>query len=434
MAGTVEGPLVKHLREIAEGKRPVPTTKARRHHFVPSFALSKFATPQKRDGVLFRLDTNSGQPKKTTPDKSCFVEELYSQENETGMQDRVLEAFFSIVENYAAQAFERFLADPMKLSDADRQTLAYYLAFQYQRTPVVLEHSAQTQQAMMAVVMGLQFAHAESFREKHREIFKDDDSTDEEIEELRQKTLKMLKSGEIAFDKPEFGAFQMMMATVDNVASSMASLTWLLLEAKEDEFVTCDRALAMHDPTPKFPWSGHALRSSPKAQTSYPLAPRHCLVLVQHPQPVAVVEADAEDVREFNLRTYGWASQYIYGTSQEVVQRVRIQAKDKPALVIRPRTPKTVILEEVDPNDPEAGKEHAKKGWPRTVAIADDDGNERIASYQLIDPKDQKSVAEAISAEEATQRAFAVERPRQAPANPTNIHPEDVNSHKGDSA
>ena len=337
MAGTVEGPLVKHLREIAEGKRPVPTTKARRHHFVPSFALSKFATPQKRDGVLFRLDTNSGQPKKTTPDKSCFVEELYSQENETGMQDRVLEAFFSIVENYAAQAFERFLADPMKLSDADRQTLAYYLAFQYQRTPVVLEHSAQTQQAMMAVVMGLQFAHAESFREKHREIFKDDDSTDEEIEELRQKTLKMLKSGEIAFDKPEFGAFQMMMATVDNVASSMASLTWLLLEAKEDEFVTCDRALAMHDPTPKFPWSGHALRSSPKAQTSYPLAPRHCLVLVQHPQPVAVVEADAEDVREFNLRTYGWASQYIYGTSQEVVQRVRIQAKDKPALVIRPR-------------------------------------------------------------------------------------------------
>lgn len=97
-------------------------------------------------------------------------------------------------------------------------------------------------------------------------------------------------------------------------------------------------------------------------------------------------------------------------------------------------TPKTVILEEVDPNDAEAGKEHAKKGWPRTVAIADDDGNERIASYQLIDPKDQKSVAEAISAEEATQRAFAVERPRQAPANPTNIHPEDVNSHKGDSA
>ncbi len=165
---SVEGPLVKHLREIAEGKRPVPTTKARRHHFVPSFALSKFATPQKRDGVLFQLDTKSGQPKKTTPEKSCFVEELYTQEDETGTQDRVLEAFFSVVENYAAQAFERFLGDPTKLSDADRQTLAYYLSFQYQRTPVVLEHSAQTQQAMMAVMVGLQSADAESFRERHR--------------------------------------------------------------------------------------------------------------------------------------------------------------------------------------------------------------------------------------------------------------------------
>ena len=413
MATKVEGPLAKHLRDIAEGKRPMPTTRARRHHFVPSFALSKFATPQKRDGVLFRLDTKTGQPRKTTPDKSCFIEELYTHEDDTGAQDRVLEAFFSVVENYAAQALERFLADPMGLGDEDRQTIAYYLGFQYQRTPVALQHSAQTQQAMMAVMMGLQFAHAESFRERHREMFKDDNKTDEEIEELRVKTMAMLKAGEITFDNPELAAFQMMMRTSDVVASSIANLSWLLLEAKADEFVTCDRALAMHDPTPKFPWSGHALISSPKAQTSYPLSPKHCLVLVQRPQPVALAEADAEDVREFNLRTYGWASQYIYGRTQEVVQRIRAQAKDKPELVIRPRTPKPVILKEVDPNDRTVGAEHAKKGWPRTVAITDDEGNQRIASYQLIDPKDQKSVAEAISAEEATQRALSAERGKQ---------------------
>lgn len=181
----------------------------------------------------------------------------------------------------------------------------------------------------------------------------------------------------------------------------------------------------MHDPTPKFPWSGHALRSSPKAQTSYALSPQHCLVLVQLQQPVAVVEAHAEDVREFNLRTYGWASQYVYGRTQEVIQRVRIQTKEKPALVTRPRTAKPVILEEVDPNDPDVGKEHAKKGWPRTVAITDDDGSQRLASYQLIDPKDQKSVAEAISAEEATQRALSAERGRRVieDADPRDITP-----------
>jgi hypothetical protein len=402
----VEGPLAKHLREIAEGTRAVPKTKARRHHFVPSFALSKFATPQKRDGVLFQLDTKTGQPKKMTPDQSCFVEELYTQEDDTGTQDRVLEAFFSIVENYAAQALGRFLADPFELTDEDRQTIAYYLAFQYQRTPVVLEHSAKTQQAMMAIVMGLQFANAERFKAKHREIFKNE-ASDEEIEQLRQRTLELLKSGEIADDKPELAAFQMMLRTADIVASVIASMTWGLVEAKEDAFVTSDRALAMHDPKPKAPWSGHALQSSEEAETTFPLTPKECLVLLQTDSPIATGQADAEGVREINLRTYGWASQYIYGRTQEVVERVRKQAKDNAALVIRPRTQKPVILEWADPNDPDVGKEHVTKGWPRGVMIPDENGRPRFASYQLIDPKDAGAIEQAISAEEATQRLYA---------------------------
>lgn len=216
--------------------------------------------------------------------------------------------------------------------------------------------------------------------------------------------MQMLKAGEVTIDRSELAAFQMMLATSDHLASSIADLSWVLLEAQADEFVTGDRALAMHDPTPKFPWSGHALKSSPKAQTSYPLTPTHMLVLIQHPQPLVVAHADAADVRDFNLRTYGWASQHIYGRTQEVLQRVRIQAKRFPNGVIRPRTSKSVILEEVDPNDQTVGAEHASKGWPRTIAIANDDGSERIVSYQLIDPTDQKTV-EAISAEEATMRA-----------------------------
>jgi hypothetical protein len=408
MTRRVEGPLAQHLREISEGKRPLPQTKARRHHFVPAFALSKFATPRKRDGVIFQLDTNTGQPRKTTPDQACFAEDLYTHDAD-GTPDRVLEAFLSIVENYAAQALERFLADPLNLSDEDRQTLAYYLAFQYQRTPVVLEHSAATQNAMMAVMLGLQFADPDSFRERHREHF-DDGATDEEIEALRLKTIEMLKSGEIALDNPELGAFQMMMGTNGPVASVIASMTWVLVEAKEDEFITSDRGLAMHDPKPKAPWSGNALRSSPEAETTFPLSPKFCLGLLQEDPPLLTAEADAEGVREVNLRTYGWASQFVYGRGQDVVARVRTQAKQNPALVIRPRTPKPVILEEADPNDPSVGAEHAKKGWPRGLWVKDDDGNDRFCSYQLVDPKDQASVEAAIVAEEAFQRAVSEKR------------------------
>jgi hypothetical protein len=123
-----------------------------------------------------------------------------------------------------------------------------------------------------------------------------------------------------------------------------------------------------------------------------------------------VAQADADDVREFNLRTYGWASQFIYGRTQEVVQRVRAQAKDKPALVIRPRLQTNVILEEADPNDPNVGKEHVKRGWPRGFMAPGADGRPVFHSYQLIDPKDEKSVRDAISAEEATLRTVTAER------------------------
>lgn len=420
----VEGPLAKELREIAEGKKSIPTTYAIRHHFVPAFALSKFATPQKRDGLLYQLSAKTGQPKKITPEEACFVEELYTQDADDGSPDRVLESFFSIVESHAANAFARFLADPLKLSDEDRQTIAYYLAFQYQRTPVALEHSAQTQEAMMAVMMGLQFANAEYFKTQHHEVF-GEGASDEEIEDLRRTTIEMLKSGGIGFEKPEAGAFYMMMAVADEVASSIAALTWGLVEATDGEFVTSDRALAMHDPTLTFPWSGHALRSSDNAQTTVPLSPTHCLVLCQSDQPVVVLQADADDVREINLGTYGWAYQFIYGRTQEVVQRVRIQAREKPALVIRPRVPTQIIIEEAVPNDPNVGKEHVKRGWPRGFMMPGEDGRKRFHSYQLVDPKDRESVRAAISAEEATLRAVAVERGKRViePVDPRIVDP-----------
>jgi Protein of unknown function (DUF4238) len=399
-----EGPLAKHLREIGEGKRPLPQTRARRHHFVPSFALAKFATPQKRDGVIYQLDTKTGKPQKTSPDASCFAEELYTQDDD-GTPNRVLEAFFSIVENYAAQAFPRLVAEPLKLTTGDRQTIAYYLAFQYQRTPVAIEDSALGQQAMMAVMMGLQFANADAFRQRYREVL-DAKASDGEIERFRLETMETLKSGDIVFRDPDLAVFQMMLRTADSLAESIATLIWVLIEASDGEFIASDRALSMHDPQPKFPWSGHAIRSSQEAQTTFPLSPRHSLGLIQGGPQIASTEANAKEVRIFNLRTYGWASQFIYGRTQAAVQRVRVQAKAHPGLVIRPRAPKTVILERADPNDPTVGVEHAKKGWPRGLWATGDDGVDYFCSYELVDPSDPGSVQGIISAEEAVQRAF----------------------------
>src|SRR4051812_43168731 len=115
MPPTLEPPLFKHLREIADGTRPRPETKARRHHYVPSFLLARWAAPPKRDGALVGLDVATGDAYTTTPDKSAFEKDLYAQlassDGATGPH-LVFEAFLSIVEGYAADPLKQLAAAP----------------------------------------------------------------------------------------------------------------------------------------------------------------------------------------------------------------------------------------------------------------------------------------------------------------------------------
>jgi hypothetical protein len=401
-AVALEGPLARHLRELSEGSRPFPTTAARRHHFVPSFSLAKFATPAKRNGNLFQLDVTSGRPSKTTPDESAFIEELYSQQVEEG-QNRALEAYLSVVENYAAPAIGRLLDRPLDLNPKDRQTISYYLAFQYQRTPVVIEHSIANSQVVMELLMSVEFASEEGFKKMYREKI-DASVSDQEIAELRHRTQAALQNGEVTFSDPKGQAFRLMLSTTDEVAKTIFNMDWVILQAIEDGFVTSDRGIAMHDPTPKFPWSGHALASSPSAETTFPLDPTHTLLLHRGSQGLATADVERAAVRELNLRIYGWATDLIFGDSQEALQRVRRDAKRYPHLVVKPRTPKHVLLEPADPKDPSVGSENVKKGWPRGVMIPGEKGEPTFAAYTVIDPKAAGAGAAAVTGNSVAQR------------------------------
>lgn len=396
-----EGPLLRHLREIAEGSRTLPSTPARRHHFVPSFSLARFAKPQKRDGTLFQLDVASGRPSRTTPDKSAFVEELYSFDTDDG-PDRSLEAFLAVVENYAAPAIAKLLERPLDLTSKDRQTIAYYLAFQYLRTPVVIEHTMATSQVTMEMILGAEFSDRCAFRKNYRDKF-DPSATDEEIDALHEKTISELENGEVGFPEPKTHALQLLLGGTDRVAEAMYNLEWTLLRSQGESFVTSDRAIAMHDPTPKFVWSGHALESSPGAETTFPLDPEFTLLLRRGRTQIAVADVESRAVCELNLRTYGWATTRIFGESQVVLQRVRQQAKRHRDLVIRPRTPKPVLVETADPDDPKVGAENAARGWPRGIGVGSYDGSQKFAAYTVIDPEKGAGAA-AVLGDAAARR------------------------------
>jgi len=158
MHAPVEGPLARELRDIADGNRDFPETTARRHHYVPAFLLARFADPVgDRRGWMYQLDTSTGKPQKTTPNSACFERDLYSQTVGDG-RDNTIEALFSIVEKHAASAIERLIADPLKLTAEDRETLSYFLAFQFSRTPASLEQRRAMADALMTALFGMHFA------------------------------------------------------------------------------------------------------------------------------------------------------------------------------------------------------------------------------------------------------------------------------------
>jgi hypothetical protein len=252
------------LLEIAEGKRDFPETRARRHHYVPAFLLAKFADPVgDRRGWIYQLDTSTGKPQKTTPNSACFERDLYGQTVEDG-RDNAIEAFFSIVEKHAAPAIERLIADPLKLTAEDRETLSYFLALQFSRTPVALEQKRGFAKAMTTALFGMRFADPVEFARVYREKI-DAEATVEEIESLRADMRLALEEGRSAIDDAKLQGLQLMLRTADAVAERVHQLWWTVIEAEAGWFVTSDRALAMHDPTPRFQWSGHAWISSPNA-------------------------------------------------------------------------------------------------------------------------------------------------------------------------
>ena len=402
----VEGPLARDLRAIAEGRQALPESKGRRHHFVPAFLLAAFAEPPgQRKGWMFQLDVRTGRPQRTKPDSAAFEKDLYAGEGDD-LGDRSLEAFFSLVEKHTAPALKRLADSPLALTAEDRQTIAYFLSLQQSRTPAALSSTIENSQAAMELFLSVQFEDAASFAKTYREAV-NDEASDQQIENFRERMKDGLVNGEVSLAEPRSQALQLLLHTSAPIAETVASLRWTLVSSETQQFVTSDRGIAMHDPTPPFPWTGHAWRSSPNAQTTVPLGPWRCLLVEAGPAGMGVDIASPSTVREVNLRTYGWAKRFVYGRTQSVVSDLRRDAKRKPRMVTRPKRTKQVLVEEADPSDPTVGAENVRRGWPKGYWEEDDDGNRRFMAYTVIDPSDRSTISSALTGGQAAQRALA---------------------------
>ena len=164
-------------------------------------------------------------------------------------------------------------------------------------------------------------------------------------------------------------------------AGELADLRWKALRSRNEQFVIGDRPMVMHDPTPRYPFSGNGIKSSPTAYTLMPLTPSLCLRLDQTGAPFETRRAERQ-VERINLLSYGWAERFVYARGRTVLEELHARVRSDPDLAPGPRPDPQVICEEANPDDPTVGAEHPP-GYPRGLWYQREDGSPVYMSYRL---------------------------------------------------
>ena len=202
---------------------------------------------------------------------------LYDAVEEDGTRTRKIEGYFGMVESGGAPALERFLADPLSLSAEDRASLAFLLAHQIMRTPAAAETIDKLAQAAFQTAASGWFSDQPSYAEAHRRFYKDD-ATDDEIEQAGQETLASIRAGNVIIADRGGAAFAMGIGHAAEQSFLLFDYDWTLLHCPR-AFITSDRAYAIHDPTPPWPWAAQGILSSVAVEVCIPLSEDYCLLL-----------------------------------------------------------------------------------------------------------------------------------------------------------
>ena len=367
----------------------MPTSDGKRHHYIAQFILRRFLDPSQPRPRLWQLDKSTGNIVPQTTEGAASLERLYRVVHTRGGTTDLFEGVFAMVEGHAAESLERFLADTSVLDDGDRANIALLLALQDGRTPAgqerIRRQIATAARGWMAVRLADKRLAHRLYRESHP------DASEEAAERFRQETLRYLEDGRLIVEAPKEDA---MRALFDNwlaMAGKIADLKWKAMIARKGQFVLGDRPMTMHDPTPRYPFSGNGLRSSPNAYTLMPLAPTLCLRMDQKGGQLENRTLEKQ-VDKINLRSYGWAERFVYAADRHALEDLYQRVSADPTIAPGPRADPQVICEEADPDDPTVGLEHPP-GYPRGLWYENEDGTQTFMAYRLQYADDPRTVS-----------------------------------------
>lgn len=338
---------------------------AKRHHFVSQFLLRGFAEGDEGKERLFQMEVQTRRAPERVPVRTAASRHrYYAVPDEDGTLSNRNEGYLAVIEEHAAPALRRLLEDPDTLLPGERATIAFFAALQTMRTPAAEQQIITVANAAFQTWASEFYSDRRAFAERYREQF-GEGATDDDIEEFRRETISQIRDGRLTLAGKTAALSTGLAHAIDNVPMLIAS-DWTLLRAPGGGLITSDRGFAIHDSAPRFPWASQGMLSSDEAETTFPLSDTACLLV--RPQPIdcslTVREATPAEVETINLRTYGWADEYLYGQSQQALVTVRTSARRRPTDVIRPKPFVQVVGLEPDPDDRSLIEANLRRGWP----------------------------------------------------------------------
>jgi Protein of unknown function (DUF4238) len=376
-------------------------SQAKRHHFVPQFLLRGFALKHNGKDRLFQMETASrGAPRRVDVGTAASRRRLYTAIDEDGEPSNRNEGYLALVESHAAPALRQLMDTPESLSPAERATISFFVALQTMRTPAAAQQVTAVANAAFQTAASEFLSDRRAFAQRHREAsgkLVDED----EIERLRQEMLDAVRGGGVRLSGQGGAAFGTALEIAVSNAPAVFAFDWTLVVAPDGGLITSDRSIAIHDPTPPYPWAAQGLLSSENSETSVPLGDEHCLTMRPGAATcgLAVREISTREAETLNLRVYGWADAYVFGKSQDALARVRVAARRRPADVVRPKPFCHVALLERDPDDTSLADANRRRGWPAYVRNA----NGELRDYIVI-PADRPHPELRKQADELSER------------------------------
>jgi hypothetical protein len=381
-------------------------SQAKRQHFVPQLLLRSFAHQFDGKPYLFQMETRSRRaPLRVDVRAAASRHRFYAVPDENGAPSNRNEAYLALIEDYAAPALRQLLDDPEALTPSERATIATFVALQTMRTPAAAKQMMTVANAAFRMAVTEFNSDREAFAESYRASH-GDNASDEEIEQFRQEMIAQVRDGRLRVGGEAAAITTGLTQAIERVPI-LFEFDWTLLHAPGGGFITSDRGFAIHDPTPQFPWSWQALLSSPNTETTVPLSDTACLLMRPLPMGggLTVWETSADEVETINLRTFGWADEYVFGKTQATLEGVRLASRRRSADVIRPKPFSEVVLIEADPDDNSLVEMNLRKrGYP---AQLQDQG--RVFDYVVI-PTDAPhpelwALVEEVAARRGRKRA-----------------------------